>query len=92
LVGQVLISTAPQGLGGSLQNRPLAPIVLSGLVHRALRRQRLGALFTRTLCGAHPDPHMVEFARRLMAAAPRRTTIDAPKAVWRFDFRDRSIR
>jgi pimeloyl-ACP methyl ester carboxylesterase len=31
----------------------------------------------------------VEFARRVMAAAPRQTTIDAAKAVWRFDFRDR---
>jgi pimeloyl-ACP methyl ester carboxylesterase len=31
----------------------------------------------------------VEFARRIMAAAPRQTTIDAAKAVWRFDFRDR---
>jgi non-heme chloroperoxidase len=89
LAGQVLISTAPQGLGDSPQNRLLAPIVLSGLVHQLLRRRRLGTLFTRTLFGPHPDPTMVEFARRLMAAAPRQTTIDAPKAVWRFDFRDR---
>ena len=54
-----------------------------------LRRRRLGTLFTRTLFGSHPDPDLVEFARRLMAAAPRQTTIDAPKAVLRFDFRDR---
>jgi hypothetical protein len=84
----VLISTAPQGLGDSLQNRLLAPIVLSGLVHRVLRRRRLGTLFTRTLFGTHPDPDLVEFARRIMASAPRQTTIDAAKAVWRFDFRD----
>jgi non-heme chloroperoxidase len=89
LAGQVLISTAPQGLGDSLQNRLLAPIVLSGLVHQLLRRRRLGTLFTRTLFGPHPDPDLVEFARRLMAAAPRQTTIDAPKAVWRFDLCDR---
>jgi non-heme chloroperoxidase len=89
LAGQVLISTAPQGLGDSLQNRLLAPIVLSGLVHQLLRRRRLGTLFNRTLFGPHPDPDLVEFARRLMAAAPRQTTIDAPKAVWRFDLCDR---
>jgi non-heme chloroperoxidase len=89
LAGQVLIATAPQGLGDSLQNRLLAPIVLSGLVHQLLRRRRLGTLFTRTLFGADPDPDLVEFARRIMAAAPRQTTIDAPKAVWRFDLRDR---
>lgn len=89
LAGQVLISAAPQGLGDSLQNRLLAPVVLSGLVHRVLRRRRLGTLFTRTLFGPRPDPALVEFARRIMAAAPRQTTIDAAKAVWRFDFRDR---
>jgi non-heme chloroperoxidase len=89
LAGQVLISSAPQGLGDSLQNRLLAPIVLSGLVHRVLRRRRLGRLFTRTLFGAHPDAGLVEFARRIMAAAPWQTTIDAPKAVWRFDLRER---
>jgi pimeloyl-ACP methyl ester carboxylesterase len=77
------------GLDDSLQNRLLAPIVLSGLVHRVLRRRRLGTLFTRTLFGAHPDPDLVEFARRIMASAPRQTTIDAAKAVWRFDFSDR---
>jgi pimeloyl-ACP methyl ester carboxylesterase len=32
---------------------------------------------------------LVEFARRLMAEASRQATIDAPKAVLRFDFRDR---
>lgn len=89
LAGQVLISTPPQGLGGSLQNRLLAPIVLSGLIHEVVRRRRLGTLFTRTLFGADPDPDLVEFARRIMAAAPRQTTIDAAKAVWRFDLRDR---
>jgi len=89
LAGQVLISTAPQGLGDSLQNRLLAPIVLSGLVHQVLRRRRLGTWFTRTLFGSDPDPDLVEFARRIMAVAPRQTTIDAPKAVLRFDFRDR---
>jgi non-heme chloroperoxidase len=88
LAGQVLISTAPQGLGDSLQNRLLAPIVLSGLVHQLLHRRRLGTLFTRTLFGPHPDPDLVEFTRRIMATAPRQTTIDAPKAVWRFDLRD----
>jgi non-heme chloroperoxidase len=89
LAGQVLISTAPQGIGDSLQNRLLAPIVFSGLVHQVVRRRRLGSLFTRTLFGPHPNPDLVEFARRLMAGAPRQTTIDAPKAVMRFDFRDR---
>jgi non-heme chloroperoxidase len=89
LAGQVLISTPPQGIGDSLQNRLLAPLVFSGLIHQVLRRRRLGTLFTRTLFGSHPDPNVVEFARRLMAGAQRRTTIDAPKAVLRFDFRDR---
>jgi len=89
LAGQVLISTAPQGIGDSLQNRLLAPIVFSGLIHQVLRHRRLGTLFTRTLFGAHPDPDLVEFARRIMAVASRQTTIDAPKAVLRFDFRDR---
>jgi non-heme chloroperoxidase len=89
LVGQALISTAAQGLGGRLQNRLLAPIVFSGLVHNVLRRRRLGTLFTSTLFGSHPDSNLVEFARRIMAAAPRQTTIEAPKAVFRFDFRDR---
>jgi pimeloyl-ACP methyl ester carboxylesterase len=89
LTGQVLISTPPQGIGDSLQNRLLAPIVYSGLIHQVLRRRRLGTLFTRTLFGSHPNPELVEFARRLMAAAPRQTTIDAPKAVLRFDFRER---
>lgn len=42
LAGQVLISTAPRGLGGSLQNLLMAPIVFSGLVHRVLRGRRLG--------------------------------------------------
>jgi pimeloyl-ACP methyl ester carboxylesterase len=49
-------------------------------------------MFTRTLFGSHPDPDLVELARRIMAAAPRQTTIDAPKAVLRFDFRDRLAR
>jgi non-heme chloroperoxidase len=89
LAGQVLISTAPQGIGDSLQNRLLAPIVFSGLVHKLVGRRRLGTLFTRTLFGPDPDPDLVEFARRLMAATPRQTTIDAPKAVLRFDFGDR---
>jgi non-heme chloroperoxidase len=89
VAGPVLISTAPQGIGESLQNRLLAPIVFSGLVHEVVRRRRLGTLFTRTLFGSHPDPTMVEFARRIMAVAPRQATIDAPKAVLRFDFRDR---
>jgi non-heme chloroperoxidase len=89
LAGQVLISTAPQGIGDSLQNRLLAPLVFSGLIHQVVRRRRLGTLFTRTLFGSHPDPDLVEFARRLMAGAPRQTTIDAPKAVLRFDFRER---
>jgi non-heme chloroperoxidase len=86
LAGQVLISTPSQGIGDSLQNRLLAPIVFSGLIHQVVRRRRLGTLFTRTLFGSHPDPDLVEFARRLMAAAPRQTTIDAPKEVLRFDF------
>lgn len=89
LAGQVLISTPPQGIGDSLQNRLLAPLVFSGLIHQVVRRRRLGTLFTRTLFGSHPDPDLVEFARRLMAGAPRQTTIDAPKAVLRFDFRER---
>jgi non-heme chloroperoxidase len=89
LAGQVLISTAPQGIGDSLQNRLLAPIVFSGLIHQVVRRRRLGTLFTRTLFGSYPDPDLVEFARRLMAEASRQATIDAPKAVLRFDFRDR---
>jgi non-heme chloroperoxidase len=89
LAGQVLISTAPRGIGDSLQNRLLAPIVFSGLLHQLVRRRRLGTLVTRTLFGSQPDPDLVEFARRLMAAAPRQTTIDAPKAVLRFDFGDR---
>jgi pimeloyl-ACP methyl ester carboxylesterase len=63
--------------------------VFSGLVHKLVGRRRLGTLFTRTLFGPDPDPDLVEFARRLMAAAPRQTTIDAPKAVLRFDFGDR---
>jgi pimeloyl-ACP methyl ester carboxylesterase len=54
-----------------------------------VRRRWLGTPFTRSLFGSHPDPDLVEFARRLMAAAPRQTTIDAPKAVLRFHFRDR---
>jgi pimeloyl-ACP methyl ester carboxylesterase len=66
LAGQVLISTAPQGIGDSLQNRLLAPIVFSGLIHQLVRRRRLGTLFTRSLFGSHPDPELVEFARRLM--------------------------
>jgi non-heme chloroperoxidase len=89
LAGQVLISTPPQGIGDSLQTRLLAPIVLSGLIHQVLGRRRLGTLFIRSLFGADPDPDLVEFARRLMAQAPRQTTIDAPKAVLRFDFRER---
>ena len=89
LTGQVLISTPPQGIGDSLQNRLLAPLVFSGLIHQVLRRRRLGTLFARTLFGSHPDPDLVEFARRLMAEASRQATIDAPKAVLRFDFRDR---
>jgi non-heme chloroperoxidase len=89
LAGQVLISTAPQGIGDSLQNRLLAPMVFSGLIHEVVRRRRLGTLFTRTLFGSHPDSDLVEFARRLMAETPRQTTIDAPKAVLRFDFRER---
>src|SRR4029453_2572108 len=89
LAGQVLISPPPQGIGNSLQNRLLAPIVFSGLIHQVLRRRRLGTLFTRTLFGSRPDPDLVEFARRLMAGAPRQTTIAAPKAVLRFDFRER---
>jgi non-heme chloroperoxidase len=89
LAGQVLISTSPQGIGDSLQNRLLAPIVFSGLIHQVVRRRRLGTLFTRTLFGSHPDPDLVEFSRRLMTLAPRQTTIDAPKAVLRFDFRER---
>jgi pimeloyl-ACP methyl ester carboxylesterase len=62
--------------------------VFSGLVHKLVSRRRLGTLFTRSLFGSHPDPDLVEFARRLMAAAPRQTTIDAPRAVLRFDLRD----
>jgi pimeloyl-ACP methyl ester carboxylesterase len=89
LAGQVLISTPPQGIGDSLQNRLLAPLVFSGLIHQVVRRRQPGTVFTRTLFGSDPDPDLVEFARRLMAAAPRTTTIDAPKAVLRFDFRDR---
>jgi non-heme chloroperoxidase len=89
LAGQVLISTAPQGIGDSLQNRLLAPLMFSGLIHEVVRRRWLGTPFTRSLFGSHPDPELVEFARRLMAAAPRQTTIDAPKAVLRFHFRDR---
>ena len=89
LAGQVLISTPSRGIGDSLQNRLLAPLVFSGLVHQVLRRRRLGTLFTRILFGADPDPDLVEFARRLMAQAPRQTTIDAPKAVLRFDFGER---
>ncbi|HEU4397504.1 MAG TPA: alpha/beta fold hydrolase [Actinomycetota bacterium] len=89
LAGQVLISTPPQGIGDSLQNRLLAPLVFSGLIHEVVGRRRLGTLFTRALFGPHPDPELVEFARRIMAGASRQTTIDAPKAVLRFDFRDR---
>jgi non-heme chloroperoxidase len=89
LAGQVLISTAPQGIGDSLQNRLLAPLVFSGLIHQVMHRRQLGTLFTRMLFGSDPDPDLVEFARRLMAQAPRQTTIDAPKAVLRFDLRDR---
>jgi non-heme chloroperoxidase len=89
LAGQVLISTAPQGIGDSLQNRLLAPLMLSGLIHEVVRRRWLGTPFTRSLFGSHPAPDLVEFARRHMAAAPRQTTIDAPKAVLRFHFRDR---
>ena len=74
LAGQVLISTPPQGIGDSLQNRLLAPLVFSGLIHQVVRRRRLGTRFTRTLFGSHPDPDLVEFARRLMAGAPRQTT------------------
>ena len=55
--------------------------MLSGLVHRVLRRRRLDTWFTRILFGSDPDPDLVEFARRMMAAAPRQTTIDAAKAV-----------
>src|SRR4029453_17408636 len=69
LAGQVLISTPPQGIGDSLQNRLLTPIVFSGLIHEVVRRRRLGTLFTRTLFGPHPNPELVEFARRIMAAA-----------------------
>jgi non-heme chloroperoxidase len=89
LTGQVLISTPPQGIGDSLQNRLLAPLVFFGLIHQVLRRRRLGTLFTRTLFGSHPEPDLVEFARRIMAGATQQTTIDAPKAVLRFDFRER---
>jgi non-heme chloroperoxidase len=89
LAGQVLISTAPQGIGDSLQNRLLAPLVFSGLIHQLVRRRQPGTLFTRTLFGSHPDPDLVEFARRLMAGTTRQTTIDAPKVVLRFDLRER---
>jgi pimeloyl-ACP methyl ester carboxylesterase len=41
LAGQVLISTPPQGIGDSLQNRLLAPLVFSGLIHQVVRRRRL---------------------------------------------------
>ena len=51
-----------QGIGDSLQNRLLAPVVFSGLIHEVVRRRRLGTLFTRTLFGSHPDPDSVEFA------------------------------
>jgi pimeloyl-ACP methyl ester carboxylesterase len=55
LAGQVLISTPPQGIGDSLQNRLLAPIVFSGLIHQVVRRRRLGTLFTRSLFGGEGD-------------------------------------
>src|SRR4029453_4738800 len=83
LAGQVLISTPPQGIGDSLQNRLLAPLVFPRLTPQGLRRRRLGPLFPRRLFGSDPDPDLGEFARRLMAEAPRQTTIDAPKAVLR---------
>jgi non-heme chloroperoxidase len=41
LAGQVLISTAPQGIGDSLQNRLLAPLMFSGLIHEVVRRRWL---------------------------------------------------
>ncbi len=59
------------------------PLVLSGLAHQLLHRRRLGT-GSRARCGAHPDPALAEFARRIM----RQTSIEATKAVWRFDFHD----
>ena len=79
--GLVLASASPAGLGDSLQNRLLAPIVLSGLIGLVLRRPRPGRAFARTLFGERADRQQVEFARRLMAMTPARTQGEAPRAL-----------
>jgi hypothetical protein len=52
---------------------------------RVLRRPRSGRAFTRTLFGDQPDADQVEFTRRLLAATPDQTKIQAPKAVLDYD-------
>jgi non-heme chloroperoxidase len=54
LAGQVLISTPPKGIGDSLQNRLLAPIVFSGLVHH--RRTQGGAAVRLPGAARQGDP------------------------------------
>lgn len=89
LRGMVLASASPRGIGDSLQNRLLAPIVFSGLIGRVLRRPRPGRAFARTLFGDRPNPQQVELARRMMAAAPAHTQAQAPRAVLDYDFSGR---
>lgn len=86
LCALVLASASPRGIGDTLQNRVLAPLVFSGLIIGALRRPRTGRAFARTLFGERPDAKHVDLAWRLMRATPDTTKLQAPKAVLSFDF------
>ena len=90
LAGQVLISTPPQGIGDSLQNRLLAPLVFSGLIHQVVRRRRAGH-------PVHPHPVRLPPLTRTWWSSPAaswpghhdRRPSTHPRRVLRFDFRER---
>ena len=85
----VLASASPRGIGDTVPNRLLAPILFSDVIVRILRRPRSGRSFARTLFGDHPDPDQVEFTRQLLAATPDASKIQAPKAVLNYDLTGR---
>ena len=87
--GLVLASASPRGIGDTLPNRLLAPILFSNVIVRILRRPTTGRAFARTLFGDDPDPAHVEFTRRLLAATSDATKIEAPKAVLGYDLTGR---